>query len=126
MQRVSSIGNCHAEWKFKGRPAVEVALDQELPHDFLVPGFARHPRLAGDGQREENAKGLAMVDHQLVMPEQFGFMGGHGLVNGIFADSCDLGSLANQEHTQPPEPQWAGLRKEKIVGFTEAKRIGRD
>ena len=101
-------------------------MDQELPHDFLVLGVARHPRLVGDGQSEESAKGLAVVDHQLVVPEQFGFMGGHGLVDGIFADSCDLGSLANQQDTQPPEPQWAGLRKEKIVGFTKANRISRD
>src|SRR5262249_37573594 len=38
----------------------------------------------------------------------------------------DHGSLANEQHAQPPQPQRAGLRKEKLIGFPETKRIGRD
>ena len=67
-------------------------MDQDLPHDFLVLGVARHPRLAGDGQSQKSAKGPAVVDHQLVVPEHYGFMGGHGLVDGMVgARVADVG-----------------------------------
>src|SRR5262249_11100888 len=79
-----------------------------------------------NGQSEASAEGLAVVDYQVVVPEQFGFMGGHGLVDGIFGHSFDLGSLADQQHAEALEPQSAGLSKKQVLSLPETKRISTD